>query len=656
MRADGRRRRGTAIARRDGNTDDYSADVMPNVRPRRRDTTLTAAALLSVALISACSSSPGGGGTADPARDDSVVEVTVPALWADTGRGLSGIEPAKVRVDTEGDGDFAIDLADIEAQGAGDSWRAASASAAVVGTMVSGVSPAGVDIDFAVTGAINGPSAGGILTVAIMAALLERPLRSDMTMTGTITADGSLGKIGGVELKLKAAADAGYRTVLLPPSNATVRRSDTGSDVSAVALGAELGVEVIIVPDIQQAFALFSDSDFAYPELPAYELPATVLEAARANTQRQIASIENDLAAAPSAVASDANLTSALAKVTDAFDRGDLATAYGLGVDTLLTVRRRVADDRWSQRVTADGPVGTARALRDEGQTVADRARTAVDEALDEAVSMGYEQMLSVISALGWPVYALGALQALDDELARASSSPDLTAAARLVSDMATNLDVHFPDAMAVVRAMPTRAVADPAVMAEYLSIYSDFLMRAAQANEVYVSDVLLGVGDLRQAADQRQVFSLLPIVVAMGDEAAAAVRPGVGTLREELEQAAYSFTYYLGVVSLLAALQSFGIDDFRFANEAIYVATPAALDASVKLAKFAVDEVAKFLATQNIDAGYAVWSARWGDAAYQALSAGGRGGVGAVLALEELWFDALNVFMMRTGPVASAS
>jgi hypothetical protein len=177
--------------------------------------------------------------------------------------------------------------------------------------------------------------------------------------------------------------------------------------------------------------------------------------------------------------------------------------------------------------------------------------------------------------------------------------------------------------------------------------------MRAAEANEVYTRDVLLGGTDLEQAADQRQVLSLLPIVVQLGDDARGAVQPGIGTVRQELEQVASSFTYYLGVLSLVAALQAFGIDDFRFANETIYVASPEALKASVALAKFAVDEIAKFLASQGLDAGYAVWTSQWGTAAYEALSATGRGGVGAVLALEELWFDVLNVFMLQTGPVA---
>lgn len=627
-------------------------------RPR---TWSLAAVLLSVALVAACSGGTDGGGAAAPdgmtapKRRNGGVEVTIPALWADVKAGLSGIERAKVWIDSTGTGKFSVDLDDIEAEGAGSSWRAASASAAVVGTLISGVSPAGVDINFTVTGPINGPSAGGILTVAILAALLDAPLRSDVTMTGTITADGSLGKIGGVELKLQAAAKAGYRTVLLPPSNMTVRRAATGEEVSAVDLGAELGLEVVEVADIQKAFALFADRPFAFPELPPYELPASVLTAATRNTDRQIDLIEQDLATAPPAVRGDQQLVASLAKVNQARADGDLASAYGLGVDTLLRVRRRIADAEVASLVARNNETGATRVMRDEVRAALQRTRTTIEQALDEAAGMGYEQMLSTIPALGWPVYAVGALRALDTDLGTTVTRDSLTRAARLLSDLDTNVEVHFDDAMNVVRAMPTKPVATPDAMAEYLSVYGDFLLRAAKANEVYARDVLLSGTEVDQAADQQQVVNLLPIVVQLGVEADT-MQPDVGTVREELGEVSRAFTYYLGVVSLVAALQAFGIDDFRFANDSIYVATPQALDASIRLSKFAVDEVAKALAAEGLDAGYAVWTSDWGVAAYEALDAEGRGGVGAVLALEELWFDAVNVFMMRSGPVDPAS
>lgn len=617
---------------------------------------LVAATLVAASVVGACGSSsdstPDDGLTA-PKRRDGGTEVTIPALWADTRQGVSGIEPAKVWVNAQGSGQFQVDLNDIEAEGAGDSWRAASASAAMIRTMVSDVSPAGIDINFAVTGPINGPSAGGILTIAIMAALLDSPLRSDVTMTGTITADGSLGKIGGVELKLQAAAKAGYRTVLLPSANMSVRRASNGEDVSATVLGAELGVEVVEVANIQQAFSLFRDEVFAYPELPAYELPASVLAAALANTDAQIALIQADLAAASPGVRNDERLLAALVTVTTARAQNDLATAYGLGVDAILQVRRRLADEAVTKSLGANDVTGATREARDQTTALLERTRGVISNALDEAEGLGYEQMLSVIPALGWTVYAQGALGVLQRDLGTTSTPTGLNEAARLLSDLVTNVDVQFPHAMAVVRAMPTRPVGDTADMAEYLSIYADFLMRAAEANEVYARDVLLGGADVEQAAEQRQVLSLLPIVVQLGDDARAAVQPGVGAVRQELEQVAYSFTYYLGVLSLVASLQAFGIDDFRFANDSLYVASPDALTASITLAKFAVDEIAKYLASQGLDAGYAVWTSQWGTAAYEGLTAAGRGGVGAVLALEELWFDVLNVFMLQTGPVA---
>jgi hypothetical protein len=627
---------------------------------RRRGVHTLVAVLTAVTVLSACGRSTdtttpdAPEGMLAPARRSGGLEVTIPALWADTRAGQSGIEPAKVWVNAQGSGKFSVDLNDIEAEGAGNSWRAASASAAVVGTMISGVSPAGVDINFAVTGPINGPSAGGILTVAVLAALLEAPLRADVTMTGTITADGSLGRIGGVELKLQAAAKAGYRTVLLPPSNMTVRRAN-GEEVSAVDVGAALGLEVVEVADIQKAFALFAARDFAYPELPPYQLPSSVLAAAEADTEAQIALIEADLAAASPGIRNDERLVSALADTIGARAGGDLARAYGLGVDTLLSVRRRVADEYVAELVATNGEVGAARVLRQRVAALEQRARAAIDTAVDEATVMGYEQMLSVLSALGWPVYAVAAMRVLDGELATMTSGGSLGEAARLLSDLETNLEVHFPHAMNVVRAMPSQPVVDEAAMASFLSVYGDFLFRAAEANTVYTREVLLSGVGLDEAARQQQHLSLLGIVAALGAEADI-MQSEVGTLAQELNDVAWAFTYYLGVTSLVAAVQAFGIDDFRFANDRIYVTSPEALEASIRLSKFAVDEVAKFLAIQGLDAGAAVWSSQWGVAAYEALGERGREGAGGVLALEELWFDALNLFMIRSGPYARGS
>jgi len=65
----------------------------------------------------------------------------------------------------------------------------------------------------------DGPSAGVAMFLALVSLLTEKPVRSDVAMTGEISLRGLVLPIGGVKEKTLAALRAGIRTVMLPRRN-----------------------------------------------------------------------------------------------------------------------------------------------------------------------------------------------------------------------------------------------------------------------------------------------------------------------------------------------------------------------------------------------------------------------------------------------------
>jgi len=68
---------------------------------------------------------------------------------------------------------------------------------------------------------IGGPSAGAALTVATIAAAQNKTINENVMITGTINSDGSIGPVGEVLAKAKAAKDVGAKIFLVPEGQAT---------------------------------------------------------------------------------------------------------------------------------------------------------------------------------------------------------------------------------------------------------------------------------------------------------------------------------------------------------------------------------------------------------------------------------------------------
>ena len=68
-------------------------------------------------------------------------------------------------------------------------------------------------------GKIDGPSAGAAITICIISALTERPIRQDVAITGEISLRGNIKPVGGIFEKIYGARRKGIKLVAIPKDN-----------------------------------------------------------------------------------------------------------------------------------------------------------------------------------------------------------------------------------------------------------------------------------------------------------------------------------------------------------------------------------------------------------------------------------------------------
>ncbi len=93
----------------------------------------------------------------------------------------------------------------------------------------------------------DGPSAGITMATAMLSAIIEKPVRADVAMTGEITLRGRVLPIGGLKEKILAAKNAGIRTVLVPKKNE--------KDIDEISAEIKKNIEIVYVETMEQVIA-----------------------------------------------------------------------------------------------------------------------------------------------------------------------------------------------------------------------------------------------------------------------------------------------------------------------------------------------------------------------------------------------------------------
>lgn len=119
---------------------------------------------------------------------------------------------------------------------------------------------------------VGGKSAGAGAALATIAALKKDKLNQSILITGSIEPDGAIGPVGMITAKAQAAKKAGYATLLVPPGESVQNKvaeqckenrtsnsytKKCYSTVNKVSVGEEVGMNIIEVKNIGEAYAYF---------------------------------------------------------------------------------------------------------------------------------------------------------------------------------------------------------------------------------------------------------------------------------------------------------------------------------------------------------------------------------------------------------------
>jgi Lon protease (S16) C-terminal proteolytic domain len=132
-------------------------------------------------------------------------------------------------------------------------WLAALVAAETLGEPLSSFS-----VKVATRGRIDGPSVGAMLAAGVIAARKRVKVKTDVTLTGTIALDGTVGAVGGLAPKLDAALVAGKRTFGFPAGQRPYGVASKGKTIGLTRYAAQRGGTVVELTTVYDAYKLLT--------------------------------------------------------------------------------------------------------------------------------------------------------------------------------------------------------------------------------------------------------------------------------------------------------------------------------------------------------------------------------------------------------------
>ncbi len=217
--------------------------------------------------------------------------VSLNTLWVMTeasGTTVGGTSKATVSVRPAAEQDqLRVGFFEEEVSGIGQMWHSSGWMAVTLASMLLGIDARDYEFSFSTGGRIDGPSAGGLMTVGVLAALRGDGVDEDVAMTGTINPDGTIGPVGGIPHKVQGAADAGFKVVLIPAGQRYDYDMNAQQSVDVVEVGRNAGVEVREVSTIYEAYELLTGEPLSRPQVSSGtpQLPPKAFDRMKAKAQ-----------------------------------------------------------------------------------------------------------------------------------------------------------------------------------------------------------------------------------------------------------------------------------------------------------------------------------------------------------------------------------
>ncbi len=358
--------------------------------------------------------------------------VVIHALWYATdpsGKAIGGVSPVRVSVRPSQGKQLRVGFFEEEVGGSGPMWRSAGWTAVVMASQLLGVDPRDYEFSFSVGGKIDGPSAGGYMTVAVLAALQGDDVAEDIFMTGTINPDGTIGPVGGIPQKIEGAAANGARMVLVPAGLRYDMDANTKKLVDVVEVGDRLGVKVREVSTVYEAYEFITGQSLPRPAVSTAvpQLPPRAFDRTRAKAQEWLARYQDARGRVNSLVPEIVNYLEGELKTTDAtaqkadraLQQGMAAVAYARAVDAAAQAQVWLLAGEMLQRYLATGDInsmveylGATQSALTEKDAVLELLRTEQPRSPSDYVAL-FDAYTSLGKAEGLVVLAQSAIQDL---------------------------------------------------------------------------------------------------------------------------------------------------------------------------------------------------------------------------------------------------